>query len=100
MFQDVFHCHFYAQSPNTTSRYEIEIGLSNIDRGSFMKQEDFNYLERKKNGMQVILKFPRNSEHEEEIKREAKEILSGILQEHFMKNSVTIQKLYKRGGET
>ena len=58
-----------------------------------MKQEDYNYLERKNNGMQVILKFPRNSEHEEKITREVKEILSGILQEHLMKNSVTLQKL-------
>ncbi len=51
-----------------------------------MKQEDCRRLERKQNGMQVILEFPRKSEREEEIKREVKGILSAILQEDLIKN--------------
>lgn len=55
-----------------------------------MKQEDCKYLQRKQNGMQVILQFPRKSQHEERIKREVKEILFEILQEYLMKNFLTI----------
>lgn len=40
--------------------------------------------------MQVILQFPRKSQHEERIKREVKEILFEILQECLMKNFLTI----------
>ena len=36
-----------------------------------MKQEDCKRLERKQNGMQVILEFPRKPENEEDIKRKA-----------------------------
>ncbi len=49
-------------------------------------------MERKQNGMQVILEFPGKPEKEEDlkkeenIKREVKGILSIILQEHLMKN--------------
>ena len=53
-----------------------------------MKQEGCKRLELKQNGMQVILEFPRNSEQEEKIKREVKEILSGILREYLIKNSI------------
>ncbi len=66
--------------------------INKVDRGSSMKQEDCKCLELKQNGVRVILEFPRKSENEEKIKREVKEILSGILQEHLTKISVTIQK--------
>ncbi len=57
-----------------------------------MEQEGWKRLERKQNGMQVILEFPGKPEKEEDlkkeenIKREVKGILSIILQEHLMKN--------------
>lgn len=60
--------------------------INKVGRGSSMKQEDCKRLERKQNGMQVILEFPRKSEKEENIKREVKGILSIILQEHLIKN--------------
>ena len=54
-----------------------------------MKQEDYKRLETEQNGMQVMLEFPRESKNEERIKREVKEILSYVLQEHFTKNFQT-----------
>lgn len=57
-----------------------------------MKQEGCKRLERKQNGMQVILEFPRKSEKEEDlkkeenVKREVKGVLFIILQEHLKKN--------------
>lgn len=48
-----------------------------------MKQEDCKRLEISQNGIQVILEFPKEAKNEENIKREVKEILSGILQEHL-----------------
>ena len=57
-----------------------------------MEQEGCKRLELKQNGMQVILEFPRNSEQEEKIKREVKEILSGILQEYLVKHPATVQE--------
>ena len=72
--------------------YQNRNKISKVDRGSSMKQEGCKRLELKQNGMQVILEFPRNSEQEEKIKREVKEILSGILREYLIKNSITSQK--------
>ncbi len=72
--------------------------INKVGRGISMKQEGCKCLERKQNGVQVILEFPRKPENEEDIKkeektkREVKEILSGILQEHLLKNSILIQK--------
>lgn len=61
--------------------------IRKVDRGSSMKQQDYKYLELKQNGMQVILEFTGKSENEENIKREVKEILSYVLQEHLTKIS-------------
>ena len=63
-----------------------------------MEQEGCKYLERGQNGMQEILKFPEKPEeeegikNEEKIKREVKEILSGILQEYLVKHPATVQE--------
>lgn len=57
--------------------------ISKVARGSSMKQEDCKRLELSQNGIQVILEFPKETKNEENIKREVKEILSGILQEHL-----------------
>lgn len=51
-----------------------------------MRQDDCKRLELEQNGMQVVLEFPTESENEENIKREVKEILSHILQEYLTKN--------------
>lgn len=52
-----------------------------------MKQEECKRLKLKRNNMQVILEFPKKSEHEENIKKEVKEILSHILQDYLTKDT-------------
>lgn len=60
--------------------------ISKCNREGFMRQDDCKRLELEQNGMQVVLEFPTESENEENIKREVKEILSHILQEYLTKN--------------
>lgn len=50
-----------------------------------MKEEDCRQIQTAQNNMQVILKFPKKPYNEENIKKEVKEILSGILREQLGK---------------
>lgn len=59
--------------------------INNFDTDISMGQEGYEHLERKQNNMQLILEFPKKPENEETIKREVKEILSGILLEYLKK---------------
>lgn len=52
-----------------------------------MKQEEYRRSELEQNGMQVLLEFPKESEHDDNIKKEVREILAHILQEYLTKNS-------------
>lgn len=50
-----------------------------------MKEEDCRQIEMVQNNMRVILRFPKESDKDEHVKREMKEILSGILKEQLAK---------------
>ncbi len=50
-----------------------------------MDQEGCKRMEREQNGIQLILEFPEGLEEEETIKKEVKDILTGLLQEHMAK---------------
>lgn len=52
-----------------------------------MKQEECKRLELERDGIQVVLEFPKESENEENIKKEVKEILFHILQDYLTKNT-------------
>lgn len=73
-----------------TCEYDKPLQNSNIisetNRGNSMQEDNCRQMELKKNGMQVILKFPKESEQEEQIKKEVKEILFQILQEKLANN--------------
>ncbi len=54
----------------------------------FMKEEDYTKVEVEQKDMQIILKFPKKSNYEEDtIKKEVKQILSDMLQEYLTKTS-------------
>lgn len=53
------------------------------NRGSSMKEENYEQLEMEHGGMQMILKFPKEQKGEEHIKKDVKQILSNILQEYI-----------------
>ncbi len=46
-------------------------------------EADYRQVEMKRNGMQVIMKFPKDSKNEKDIRREAKELLFHIFQEYL-----------------
>lgn len=54
-----------------------------------MKKADYRQWEAEQNGIQIILEFPERSEEEENIIKEVRQILSGLLRdtctlpEHF-----------------
>lgn len=85
--EDNFKNNFpHGNTPEYDKLFRNKNRINKVGRGSSMKQEDCKRLERKQNGMQVILEFPRKSEKEENIKREVKGVLSIILQEYLVKN--------------
>lgn len=49
-----------------------------------MKDDDCRQIKMEQNDMQVILKFPKKSKNDENIKREVKDILSNILREQLI----------------
>lgn len=50
-----------------------------------MKEEDCRQMEMVQNNIRVILRFPKESNKDEHVKGEVKEILSGILKEQLAK---------------
>ncbi len=91
--EDNFKNNFpHGNAPEYDKLFQNRNRINKVGRGSSMNQEDWKRLERKQNGMKVILEFPRKSEREEDIKneenmeREVKGVLSIVLQEYLMKN--------------
>lgn len=62
--------------------------VSKTNQRIFMKEEDYRKVKIEREGMQMILKFPKKSNDEEDnIKKEVKQILSNMLQEYLAKSS-------------
>lgn len=55
-----------------------------------MSQKNYSYIERKQDGLSIILQFPAKTEQEEPIKAEIKAILCNILNEYQKREGTCI----------